>query len=226
MRPIWIVAFIIVAIAILWWMQPPVSNGQGGGGRYYPWEVEVTPKGTSHVLGLHLGEDTLGTVRQHFGDRMQIGLFESPEGRLGLEAFYGELTLGGLTARVVLDAELPSSVLEAIRERARNRGRLESGVVRYQLAREDLSLAMDATVMGLTYLPAADFDEALVRGRFGEPEAVLEGSDQARHFLYPGKGLDLVLGRDGDAALQYVPPRDFERLTRPLEQLPGSSEAG
>lgn len=218
MRPMWVVVFIVVAIGILWWMQPPVSNGTGEGGIHYPWEVEVTPKGTSRVLGLHLGEDTLGTVRRLFGDRMQIGLFESPDGRLGLEAFYGELTLGGLTARVVLNAELPSAVLEAIRERARNRTRLESGVTRYQLAREDLSLAMDATVTALTYLPAADFDEALVRGRFGEPEAVLEASDQARHFLYPGKGLDLVLGSGGQAALQYVPPRDFERLIRPLEQ--------
>jgi hypothetical protein len=36
------------------------------------------------------------------------------------------------------------------------------------------------------------------------------------HFLYPAKGLDLILDRKGKEVLQYVAPRDFARLREPL----------
>ena len=213
---VWLSAgLVLVAVVLLWWFQPPVAP-RGEAANYYPWQVEANPDGTSRVLGLALGEATLGVARERFGDRMQLALFRAPEGDLSLEAFYSELTLGGLTARVILSASLPEAQLDAMRERARDREQLDNGALRYQLIRDDLQAAMSARITGLTYLPAADLDEDLVRRRFGQPEDVLIAADGARHFLYPARGLDLVLAPNGDAALQYVPPRDFERLRRPL----------
>jgi hypothetical protein len=36
------------------------------------------------------------------------------------------------------------------------------------------------------------------------------------HLLYPPLGLDVVVDGDGKELLQYVAPRDFERLRAPL----------
>lgn len=214
---IWIGAgALLFAVLLLWWEQPappPRLDDQG----LYPWQVQVTREGNSRVLGVWLAKDTLAHARERFGDRMQLALFENPDGVLSLEAFYGELTRGGLTARVILTAELPAEGLAGIRERARSKERLDSGAVRYQLARADLPQAMEATITGLTWLPAADFDEELVRRRFGAPQKVLTAAEGARHFLYPERGLDLVLAPGGEAALQFVPPSEFDRLRRPLQ---------
>ena len=54
------------------------------------------------------------------------------------------------------------------------------------------------------------------RKRFGEPAERIAAKDGA-HWLYPALGLDLLLGDNGQALLQYVPPAEFEqRLQKPL----------
>ena len=40
------------------------------------------------------------------------------------------------------------------------------------------------------------------------------------HWLYPVKGLDVVVREEGKEVLQYVAPREFERLARPLVEKP------
>ena len=51
---------------------------------------------------------------------------------------------------------------------------------------------------------------------FGEPAEKVKVKD-GTHWLYPGWGLDLLLGDNGEALLQYVPPPEFEqRLRVPL----------
>jgi hypothetical protein len=37
------------------------------------------------------------------------------------------------------------------------------------------------------------------------------------HWLYPEKGLDLMLNDSGKEVLQYVAPREFATLARPFE---------
>jgi hypothetical protein len=71
-------------------------------------------------------------------------------------------------------------------------------------------------VTAITYMPVVKFDADLVRKRFGEPAERIKPSRWA-HWLYPGWGLDLLLGDNGEALLQYVPPLEFEqRLRAPL----------
>ena len=65
-------------------------------------------------------------------------------------------------------------------------------------------------------LAVVKFDADLVRKRFGEPAERLPVQD-GMHWLYPSLGLDLLLGDNGGALLQYVPPAKFEqRLRTPL----------
>lgn len=213
---LWLLAGLGLFILVLWWLQPPAPEGGGGAAANYPWQVERLPDGGSRVFGLALGSDTLGDAQARFGPRMQIALFADPDGHMALEALYPELTLGGLTARIALSAQLPDARLEALRERAAREEVLDNGVRRYTLSRQDARSVLDAPLTALTYLPAADYDEALVRSRFGAPEEVVADAVEARHFLYPALGLDVTLEPGGKAVLQYVPPAAFERLRQPL----------
>lgn len=60
----------------------------------------------------------------------------------------------------------------------------------------------------MTFIPSINLDEEVIRTRFGEPDqrTELEG---VVHFLYPEKGLDVVIIEEGKEVIQYVVPRDF-----------------
>ena len=62
-------------------------------------------------------------------------------------------------------------------------------------------------------MPVVKFDADLVRKRFGEPAERIK-VENGTHWLYPEVGLDLLLGDNGEALLQYVPPSEFERRLR------------
>lgn len=71
-------------------------------------------------------------------------------------------------------------------------------------------------ITAITYMPVVKFDADLVRQRFGEPGERIAAEGGA-HWLYPALGLDLLLGDNGEALLQYTPPAEFEdRLRAPL----------
>jgi hypothetical protein len=93
---------------------------------------------------------------------------------------------------------------------------------RYILDPDDLPLAWRAPIATITFIPAVSIDADTAIKRFGPPQERLRTSDRVEHFLYPDKGLDLVLDNNGKEILQYVAPREFARLREPLVH--GASE--
>ena len=74
-------------------------------------------------------------------------------------------------------------------------------------------------MIGLTYLPKTDLEPKVVGKRFGEPaEKIAEPGGRVEHWLYPDKGLDIVMDKQAKEVLQYVAPKDFARLRAPLEK--------
>ena len=57
--------------------------------------------------------------------------------------------------------------------------------------------------------------------RLALADALRRRAEALEHFLYPDKGLDLVLDSKGKEVLQYVAPADFARLRAPLGKLAG-----
>ncbi len=213
----WSLLGVVVLSAALWmlyrYQAPPPAPAQGPA--VYPWQVHPTREGNSEVFGIQIGADTLRQVEAVFGPRMELSVFEGPEG-LSLEAFYAEVTRGGLSARLVFSTALPRKRLRALRAQAVKTEQPQPRLKRYVLSRAAAHEALNARVSGLTYLPAADLSDDVVRHRFGPPAQVVSGPEHARHYLYPSLGVDVVLNKGGTAVVQYVPPRDFARLRAPL----------
>lgn len=185
---------------------------------FLPWTIERLPEGTTRVMGITLGQTTLGEASAWLGDGYKLGLFGATEESLALEAYYGELTLGRLTARIVLNLSLPQVELQAMRGRSSGERTLgESQERRWVVAEADRARAEDAVIEALTYVPLVDLTPEVVQSRFGEPTERLTVAS-AEHWLYAGLGLDVVLAQEGRDVLQYVPPAQFEsRLRAPLE---------
>ena len=184
----------------------------------YPWQITVLPDGGSRIFGIRLGVTTVGEVMQLAGNTPKIALFENPGGGLSLELFYSEFTRAGLTGRLVLTIAATDKALQAFKQQAVKKDRLESGVLQYSLDSLVFGQITTWPVASMTYVPYANLEEKIIVGRFGEPAEKIRSHEHAEHWLYPDKGLDLIVNDEGKEILQYVPPPEFERLARPLRR--------
>ncbi|MDG4598212.1 MAG: hypothetical protein P9F75_21390 [Candidatus Contendobacter sp.] len=203
-------------------MRPP--GGQSSTpGQDLPWQVTASPDGaTLTVFGLTLGRSTVRDAVDKLGRRYELGVFQGKNGELSLEAYFRDAVVGGLNVRLVLAARLPEPMLEGLRGRAGAGKPTADGGRRYPVAEADTTLGLEAVVTAITYMPVVKFDADLVRKRFGEPAERIAAQDGA-HWLYPAMGLDLLLGDNGEALLQYVPPAEFaRRLRAPLNPRQGN----
>lgn len=188
-----------------------------------PWQIELPTTGQSRVFGLTLGHSLTGPkasmladARQRFPEPFKLALVAPNEGPLSLEAYFESVTLGTLTGRLLLTLDATTSELETMRQRADKAGYMESGTKKFLLNETDRVRAERLPLRGIAFIPSADLNDKTVISRFGVPmERLLQG-DTLEHFLYPDKGLDVVIDRKGKEVLQYVAPADFARLRDPL----------
>lgn len=207
----------------------PQGTGQGAASRVagvpLPWQVTVHPDGSSEALGLRLGSSTLGDARQRFGPDTQIAIIAAPGEDGTLEAFVDPAQAGFIVGKLVITAELSPSVLRNLRDRALKSEFMESTTRKYTLRAEDEAQALQARIVALSFIPQAKLDAEAVLARFGPAAARVRSNGQQEHFLYPEKGLDVIVDSDGKELLQYVAPRDFDRLRAPLLAASAASAA-
>lgn len=181
-----------------------------------PWQIEVADDGTARALGFTLGASTLGDARARYGEELEIAIVTPKDGKSSLEGYNGSAKAGFITGRLVVTADLPAQLIAAMRERAVKTEFMESTTRKATLHPEDLPAALAAPIAALGFIPTANLDAPTILERFGEPAERFKGAGQQEHFLYPALGLGITLDPDGKELLQYVAPRDFERLRAPL----------
>jgi hypothetical protein len=220
---------LVVATAVVnrqWWLsagpsdeqaRPSVNASNSSPGTPLPWQITVHPDGNSEALGLTLGTSTLADVRQRFGPDTQIAIIAAPGENGALEAFVDPAQAGFIMGKLVVTAELPAATLKALREHALKSEFMESTTRKYTLHPEGEAQALHSRIVSLSFIPQASLDADVILARFGQPAARLRSNTHQEHFLYPDKGLDVLLDDDGKELLQYVAPRDFESLRKPLQ---------
>jgi len=206
-------ALLILAAAIV---VPVFFVEQEEAPRNLPWQVEPVD-GTIRIFGITLGQTTLGEAEQQLGEPATVSLFRTPSDELDVEAYFDQVNLSGLDARLVATVTLSRPALEGMFDRGLRVSTLGSGTRKVTLAPEDLRKVKDSAVGSLTYLPKIHLTEEQVRGRFGEPDKRISDLETgAEHWLYPKLGLDVAIHPEQKEVLQYVPPERFDAITAPL----------
>ena len=182
----------------------------------YPWQVTLMSDGSIRVFGIHLGVTPASEARDALGKAPKLALFENPDGRLSLELFYKEFTRAGLSGKLILTIGDSYDVLLSLKKQSHKHEKLESGVLQYYLDKPALAIIDKLPVVAMTYMPYAGLPEDTIRARFGEPAEKVRSHEKAQHWLYPDRGLDLVINEEGKEVLQYVSPAEFEKLASPL----------
>lgn len=181
-----------------------------------PWHIEHPTPETTRVFGLTLGSSTTNEAEQSFREEATPSLFKSSSGQLVAEMFFEQVTLAGLKSKIVATVAVPAAELPAMYERGLRISGTASGK-KITLAPEDAARVRALPIVSLTYMPSVRLDEGIISKRFGQPaQRIREKESGAIHWLYPQNGLDITLGGDEKPVLQYVPPKDFDKLVTPL----------
>ena len=185
-----------------------------------PWQIERLPDGDTRVFGITLGQTTLGEAIGLLGEDMKLALIAAPHESGAVEAYYSHHSAGPITGKMILVLDIPADVLSPLRERAFQDG----GTRRYRLHPDDLTVTYQAPVRFINFMPSFNLDEEIVQARFGTPAEVIQVGEQQQHWLYPDKGLDLILNADGKEVLQYLRPVEFSAHRAQIQQTPSSTK--
>lgn len=189
-----------------------VSNS----GDTLPWHITHPTPDTTHALGVTLDSSTLSDAEQTYQEAAEVSLFKTTEGKMVVEAFFDEVKLNGLKAKIVLTIAVPAQDMQGMFDRGLRMNATASGK-RITLNTDDLATVRKTPISSLSYLPSIRLEESVISKRFGMPaERVRESKSGTEHWLYPQHGLDVTLGGDEKPLLQYVSPKDFELLRAPL----------
>jgi len=187
----------------------------------FPWQVKVLESGHTQVFSLVIGQTSLGEVEQKFKETAELTLFSADDTQPVIEAFFGEVKIGGLKSKMVMSIDLPQTELEAMFNRGARIATLGSGTRKVTLSSEDAKRVRDAAIASITYLPSINLNAELIEKRFGEPaEKIADSSSDAMHWLYPDKGIDVALSEENKEVIQYVMPKNFDSLVKPLKIQP------
>ena len=183
----------------------------------YPWQIKITPAGNTQVLGIELDKTPLGIAASTIKRRYELGLFESKQGKLSLEAYFNEVTRGGLSGKLIVLLDADDAQLQAFKTNSLKAKPQESGELKYGLLRKDQKLAEQLLVSSLSYIPYVNLDKELIEKRFGMADKIVKSKDGLTHYIYLKKGLDVIYNDDGKEILQYVSPKNIKQLLKPLE---------
>ena len=212
---IWFVALLLALLLLAWWFPNPKQATQF---EHLPWQIDVVSPQSTAVLGLVLGQTRLQDLTQHL-PVPDIRLFVNPDGQRKVEAFYPNSRIPPFEANIVLVPEMDAAQLDALWAERTSERPMPSGARRYGLSDDALRSMGPAVVVEMSYVPRARWDADLIQARFGEPAGRLRLGDEQDWWLYPDKGLALMLpiGR-GRVLMHYTTQERWPVVMGRLEQ--------
>jgi len=206
-----IVSTIFISI---YWLYTNMNTPQGDSQvrvTNLPWQITITDPQTLHVFDLNIGKDTLGHAVRVLLSEYELAWFENEDQSISLEAYFLRVNLSGLRARIVLELDANDLDRDYLKKNSGKPEILKSHAIKYPL--DDLAQTMsDKVIKSLTYIPKSSVDAAMLKSRFGQADKVINADENTEFWLYPDKGLVIMLNHQGKEAFQYIPTDDFDRL--------------
>jgi hypothetical protein len=178
-----------------------------------PWQVKVIDDRHSEILGIVLNQTSLEQARERFGQLEGIGLYQDSAGQFSLEAYFGKVSTGPFSARLIATLDAPQVELEALLEHTVKRSKTEDGSLKWTLKQEQQLEQATRKVRSLAYIPAyRGMDQQFIQQRFGDPqrrEAVDEGVEL---WFYPAIGARVLVDQAGNEMFEYLALSDFNAI--------------
>jgi hypothetical protein len=189
-----------------------------------PWNISISPNGNSQVLGVTLNQTTLNEAEKIWREEAEITLFlKSEDIEVGrVEAYFARTAPAGVRGKIVVEVRLTKGKLQHLIDSGSRISTQGDGSRKVALDDEGTKLVGESPITTITYLPRSDLSEQTIVSRFGKPAEIISIQEGITHWLYPNLGLDIAIAEDGGEVLQYISPKDMQRLITPLRTSPAT----
>jgi hypothetical protein len=212
-------ALAIIAIGVANVYFGPGPEGSKETVKNLPWDIEITQEGNTRVFGIDVGATTAAQAKELWRAYPEIALFRAADGSYRLESYLGKIKLGPFEARVILNLKASQEQLAKFATNSPASDTTPTGNYKLRLSGDDFEKAMQMTIVALSYSPAVDTRPKSLKHLFGDPVDEMEINDQSRYWLYPEKGVVLLINDDDKEIFHYFPPRDYDQVVQNIEAL-------
>jgi len=210
-----VVIMVVIALAAIWFTgnQPKTIKVTD-----LPWQIEIQPDGASRVFGATLGSTTLDQLSRHINKVPEFAVFITDKGPEAVEAYFGKTRIGVFDTKFVVMLDATPDMLQRLTDNAGEPEPMPSGSWKRVIGEQDIPDVINLPVREMTYVPSVAYEPELVNQRFGTPAQILTFDEDSDYWLYPDKGLAILMNRDGKEILQYVHPQTFPSLRQRIDQ--------
>lgn len=202
-----VLALSLIAV-VLFWLTPNKPSVQQTVAM--PWQVTVHDQQHSEVFGIILNRTTLGQARELFGQLEGIALYRNEEQQFSLEAYFGKVTIGPFSARIIVTLDATQQELEQLVEHTVSRVSTEDGSLKWTLNQQTQAEQATRVVRSLIYIPSyRGMDADFIKQRFGEPSRQQQLDENGELWFYPERGVRILLDKEGNELFEYQSPVDF-----------------
>jgi len=178
-----------------------------------PWQITLHDQDRLEVFGIVLNQTSLQQAREQFGRLEGIALYQSEQGDYSLEAYFGKLAIGRFNARLIANLDAPQDELEALTMHAVKRVKTEEGSTRWTLNAEKQREQGLRKIRSLSYIPDySELDAEYIRQRFGEPASYSVVNETTQLWVYPQRGVRILIDTQGRELFEYMSPAQLKLL--------------
>ncbi len=215
-RSLIVIAALSIFLAAYFYLHgsPP---GEVEESRLYPWQVSGPGAGETEVFGIVLNHTTTRQAMLLLDREPEIVLYER-NGHFSLEAYFGKISAGGVTGKLIAVLAAPAGWSERSAEHAVKTERVIEGGTKGILRSGAYRTARSFPIISLTYIPSIRLDRAIVENRFGPPETIITSDDGRSHFGYESRGVIISLDPSGKSIISYMPLKDYRPAMKRLQK--------
>lgn len=181
-----------------------------------PWEVDQLENGSLRVFGLTLDKTSIQDANQIFASfadtRLQVTTDNIGNKNYQLIAFYDELIIGGLIAKIKLNYQIDSNDLKNIYLSLNNSQSEKKppeipkkGVELYSVSNDVEMEHLNKPVSSITFIPSVDYDQESIRQNFGPATEEQQVNDDLQLWNYPEMGLQIYISQSMPDQFVYAP---------------------
>ena len=181
-----------------------------------PWEVDQLDNGSLRVFGLTLDKTSIQDANQIFASfaqtRLQVTTDKNGHQTYKLTAFYDELIIGGLIAKIKLIYKIDSNDLQKIYLSLNSSNpdnkttEVSNKDVEFYSVSQNIEMEhLNKPVSSITYIPSLDYDQESIRQNFGRAAEEKQINDDLQLWSYPEMGLKIYISQSMPDQFVYAP---------------------
>ena len=184
--------------------------------RAVPWLIDTQESDQTKVVSLNIGKGTLSEMVHTLRKLPELAVFETPDGKRTVEAFFSRVKQGVLIANIVAEVDTEGQDFSQL-ARVDEKGKpMPSGQWRWNLSKTGIITVNKWRVWKLAYIPTTKYSAQQILKFFGQPDSKKRMGDDVSLLTYEEKALVITEDSEGRAIFYYSSKDDYVRLVDSL----------